>query len=242
MIKVHLTTENRCYNTSGTIVPKGLMLHSVGVPQPDPDVFIRSWNSWDCDIGVHGLIGADECYQLLPWNKRGWHAGVANKGGPSANDTHIGIEMTEPSTIKYIGGATFTDLNIFETQRFITKTYNNAVRMFAELCIEFGFNPITDIISHAEGYVMGIASNHGDPTHLWSRYPSLGFTMNGFRKDVKKYMDASVQPSLWAKEACDWCMAQGLFKGDEFGDFHWKTPITREEIAVVLYRMAEGRG
>lgn len=235
-----LITKNRCYLTERDIVPKGIMLHSVGCSQPDPRVFIRQWDTAEASVAVHAIIGADEYFQLLPWYLRGWHAGSGSKG--SANNTHIGIEMTEPSTIKYTGGANFTDLNMFESQEHVRRTYNNAVKVFAELCDFYGFNPETDIISHAEGYQMGIASNHADPTHLWKRYPSLNFSMDGFRKDVKKYMNNKLptgnNPSPWAKEACDWCIAQGIFQGDGQGNYDWQGAITREQLATILYRMS----
>jgi len=41
------------------------------------------------------------------------------------------------------------------------------------------------IVSHKEGCAMGIASNHGDPDHLWKGL-GLSYTMDGFRSDVKK--------------------------------------------------------
>ena len=34
-------TENDCYQAGRKIVPKGIMVHSTGVAQPDPQVFIR---------------------------------------------------------------------------------------------------------------------------------------------------------------------------------------------------------
>lgn len=43
-------------------------------------------------------------------------------------------------------------------------------------------------------------------------------------------------PSEWAKDACDWAVAKGIFKGDENGNMHWHDNITREEIAVILQR------
>ena len=43
------------------------------------------------------------------------------------------------------------------------------------------------ILSHAEGNARGIATNHGDPEHLW-RGLALPYTMNTFRKAVKLKM------------------------------------------------------
>lgn len=240
---VEMLTNNRCYKTETNIVPKGIMLHSVGCAQPNPDVFKKKWNSNSCPIGVHGIIGADKCYQFMPWNKRGWHAGVAYKNGPSANDTHIGVEMTEPSTIKYIGGASFIDLNPDSSAAHVRKCYENAVAYFTYLCLKFNFNPMTDIISHAEGHAKKIASNHGDPTHLWKKYPNLGYTMDGFRKDVLEAMTGTGDnPSTFAKEATRWAIKEGIFNGDGDGNYDWQLPLTREQAAVILYRLYNNKG
>ena len=51
-------------------------------------------------------------------------------------------------------------------------------------------NPLADgvILSHKEGCARGIASNHGDPEHLWNQL-GMGYTMNTFRKAVKAKMN-----------------------------------------------------
>ncbi len=69
------------------------------------------------------------------------------------------------------------------------RTYEAAVELFAYLCKQYNLNPTADgvIISHREGHSRGIASNHGDPEHLWKGL-GLGYTMDGFRKDVKAAM------------------------------------------------------
>ena len=45
-----------------------------------------------------------------------------------------------------------------------------------------------DIICHCEGCKLGIASNHGDVMH-W--FPKHGKSMDTFRTDVKKLLDAA---------------------------------------------------
>ena len=157
--------------------PKGLMLHSVGTAQPDATVFIRSWNKAGVEKATHAFVTADAVYQTLPWNYRGWHA------GGTANNAYIGVEMTEPNTIRYTGGSSWVDLDPVATEAFVRKTYANAVALFAALCRQFALDPLADgvIISHREGYQRGIASNHGDPEHLWSKF---GLQMDGFRADV----------------------------------------------------------
>ena len=98
--------------------------------------------------------------------------------------------MCEPATIRYTGGSTFTCSNLADARACARRTYNAAVELFAYLCKEYGLNPMKDgvILSHAEGNARGIATNHGDPEHLW-RGLALPYTMNTFRKAVKLKME-----------------------------------------------------
>ena len=187
-----ILTKNPCYTAGRKITVKGLMLHSVGCAQPSASVFINNWNSASYDRAcVHGFIDGNDgtVYQTLPWDHRGWHAGGA------ANNTHIGVEMCEPACIKYTGGATFTCSDTAKAKESVAKTYNAAVELFAMLCEKFNLDPLADgvIISHAEGAKRGVASNHGDPDHLW-RQLNTGYTMDGFRKDVKAKMGKADTP------------------------------------------------
>lgn len=198
-----LLTKNPCYTAGKKITVKGLMLHSVGCPQPRASVFINSWNRADFDNAcVHAFIDgcAGSVYQTLPWNHRGWHCGSGKNG--SGNDTHIGVEMCEPACIKYTGGSTFTCSDKAAAKSAAKRTYETAVELFAMLCKEYDLDPLADgvIISHAEGHKRGIASNHGDPEHLWNQL-GMGYTMDGFRKAVKDAMGiaaSGVQATVFA--------------------------------------------
>lgn len=186
-----ILTKNPCYTAGRKITVKGLMLHSVGCSQPKASVFINSWNSASySNACVHGFIDGNDgtVYQTLPWNHRGWHA------GGDANNTHIGIEMCEPACIKYTGGASFTCSDTATAKAVAKRTYESAVELFAMLCKDYGLNPLTDIISHKEGHAKGIASNHGDPEHLWKGL-GMSYTMDTFRQAVKAEMSGTA-PSV----------------------------------------------
>ena len=171
--------KNRCYQIGAPLYPQGIMLHSVGCAQPSAAVFARSFNQYQPggqSVCVHAVAQADgTVYQLLPWEMRGWHC------GGSANSTHIGVEMTEPSA-----GMTRS-----EAAEQIAGTYHTAVELFAALCKQYGLDPAQDgvIIGHAEGHRRGVASNHADPELLWRTY-DMGYTMDGFRADVAAEMAA----------------------------------------------------
>ena len=232
-----ILTENPCYKAGRTINVKGLMLHSVGCSQPSASVFIRLWNKASYkNACVHGFIDANDgtVYQTLPWNHRGWH------GGGSSNNTHIGVEMCEPACIKYTGGASFTCTDKPTAIAAAERTYKAAVELFAMLCKEFSLDPLADgvIVSHKEGHARGIASNHGDPEHLWKQL-GMGYTMDTFRKAVKAEMDKANldnTPADWAKEGVEWAVAEGLMAGGTNGDLMLRSPITREQFCVILKR------
>jgi N-acetylmuramoyl-L-alanine amidase CwlA len=183
-------TNNACYKAGKTITPKGIMVHSTGANNPwlkryiGPDdgllgknQYNNHWNQdkpGDRDVCVHGFIGklADgtiATYQTLPWNWRGWHA------GGKANDTHIGFEICEDG---------LTDAVYFN------KVYTEAAELCAYLCKQYGLTE-KNVICHSEGHKLGIASNHADVMHWW---PKHGKSMDTFRAEVKKQLEAGVTP------------------------------------------------
>ena len=178
-----ICTQSDCYKAGKTIEVKGLMIHSVGCPQPKAKPFIKNWDKPGANACVHAIVEPDgDVYQLLPWNHRGWH------GGGASNNTHIGVEMTEPNTIKYVGGATWQETGDgTNTKAHVLATYKHSVELFAYLCLKFDLDPLADgvVISHSEGHKRGIASNHGDVEHLWDKF---GLSMTQFRKDIKAAM------------------------------------------------------
>lgn len=185
----HILTENPCYTAGRKIKVKGLMLHSVGCPQPDAAVFLEDWNRKDYrNACVHGFIDGNDgiIYQTMPWDHRGWHC------GGSANGTHIGIEMCEPDCIRYTHGSKFICMDETAARETVGRTYKSAVALFTYLCGLYDLDPMKEgvIISHREGHERGIASNHGDPEHLWSGLHT-GYTMDGFRKAVYEAMNGS---------------------------------------------------
>lgn len=185
-------TQNRAYTSGRMIAVKGAVLHSYGCPQPDPKILAERWDSAGASACVHAHIGKDEVIITLPCEEkkgeaaRGWHGGSGKNG--SVNNTHLGAEMTEPSTIKYVGGSNWIELGDGSTTKaHVLATYKNAVEQYAYWCKFHGLDPMAggSILSHKEACAMGIATNHGDPEHLWNKF---GLTMNQFRRDVRAAM------------------------------------------------------
>lgn len=185
-LKKQILTNNACYKANQKIKVKGIMVHSTGANNPwlkryvGPDdgylgvnTYGNHWNTYTPggrQICCHAFIGklkdgSIATYQTLPWDHRGWHAGGA------ANNTHIGFEICEDG---------LTDKTYFN------KVYKEAVELCVYLCKLYSLTA-DNIICHSEGYKKGIATNHGDVMH-W--FPKHGKSMDTFRADVKKALDA----------------------------------------------------
>lgn len=232
--------KNKCYQAGAPLTPRGIMLHSVGTPQPSAAVFARSFNQYQpggVSVCVHAFAQADgTVYQTLPWEMRGWHC------GGSANSTHIGVEMTEPSA-----GMTYA-----EAAEQIAGTYHTAVELFAELCKQYELDPAQDgvIIGHAEGHRRGVASNHADPDYLWGAY-SMGYTMDGFRRDVAEAMkngareealdmpryDFVAEMPQWARADAQRLIDRGALQGNTDGKLDVSEDMIRT--MIVCQRMLD---
>ena len=253
-----MLTQSDCYRAGRTITPSGIMVHSLGVAQPDPEVFIRLWDQPGQDACVHALVHWGGVIQTLPWNHRAWHAGTPRNGGISANNTHISFEICEPAGHTYSGG-TMVGYDPDKNAGYFAAVYANAVTLTAKLCRDYGLNPLKDVVCHSEGFQMDIASNHSDVMH-W--FPKHGKSMDTFRADVKALlegMDGEEEEEVtqeqfnamfakamadyttqlrqaavdsWAKEAWEKAEAQKVFDGT-MPQF----PLTREQAALVLERL-----
>lgn len=251
-----LLTHNDCYLKGLTIQPQGVMVHSTGANNPWLRRYVapddgrlgtpspRHWNQGGVGACVHAMIGkaADgsvATYQTLPWNMRGWHC------GRSGNDTHISFEICEDG---------LDDLGYFGD------VYQEAVELTAYLCKLYRLDPLAPgvVLCHSEGHRRGIASNHADVMHWWSRF---GATMDDFRADVAAEMqggedmtEAQVRQivreeiaaaqadrdklpaSDWARDKLAAAVAAGITDG--------KRPqahATRQEVAIMVSKATEGK-
>ncbi len=244
-------TKNKCYQAATPLYPRGIMLHSIGCPQPNASVMAQNFNQYRPNgqsVCVHAFVQRDgKVYQTLPWTVQAWHC------GGSANGTHIGIEMTEPASIAYTGyGAEWRDLNPAATEAHVRGTYAAAVELFAQLCAQYALDPLADgvIISHAEGAARGIASAHADPTHLWRAF---GLTMDGFRADVAAKMaagntdeednmvryDSIDDVPGWARGTVKEMMDAGLISGTGGGNLGLSDDMLR--MLYIMWHMRDKR-
>ena len=252
-LRQQFLTQNDCFKTGRTIVPKGVMVHSTGANNPNVARYVPGddeighntggshWNKPGMTKCVHGFVGKFAgggvgTVQTLPWTCRGWHAGGA------ANNTHIGFEICEDG---------------LDNPDYFSAVYQEAVELTAYLSKEFGLDPLADgvVICHQEGYQRGVASNHADVLH-W--FPKMGKAMDDFRADVARAMkggDTVTQEQFnammdawlaglagrgansWSQAARSWAEARGIISGNGSGEMQYQKFCTREELIQILYAL-----
>jgi N-acetylmuramoyl-L-alanine amidase len=176
-------TQNDCYRQGRALAPGGIMIHATASPGVMAADWYERWNKSGVAKCVHAFVDEQRTAQYLPWTMRGWHCGSGSKG--SANNTHIGLEICEDKDW---------------TREYFDKAWENAVELTAFLCLRFGLTQ-ESVISHKEGHDLGIASNHGDPDHWWSKF---GRTMNDFRARVAQVMDGQRKTQEKEREVMQW--------------------------------------
>lgn len=73
--------------------------------------------------------------------------------------------------------------------------------------------------------------------YLYSRHGEIAAEVTKRLAEAEKPAGTGDNPSAWAREATDYCKRKGIFVGDGAGNYDWKEPITREQVAAVLYRV-----
>jgi len=182
------TTNNPFWNAPN-IVPTGIVIHSIGVPQPNAQILRNNFDRSNNHASVHAFLQPGLVIECLPVMeiprqcKRGAHVGSGSRG--SYNTSRIGVEICEPNSIRYIGGGRFEDLDPKNTREYFMAATDTAAQYLADLCI---FHSISSamISTHVEAHQAGYGTAHSDPNHLWSH---LGYTPEQFRKDVQKYIN-----------------------------------------------------
>lgn len=173
-----------------------IQIHTIGAGQNTATTVRDNMNVYSPAYGiVHAIVDADantpnDVLQILPDDNVSW----ADAG--YGNHHSFTIEIMESDYMQYNEEGTafaITDMDKFRAD--VKKGYNVAVEYVADLCKKFGFDPeeklpngLHRVYSHNEGRLLALSSGHVDPTHIWSK---VGYTMDGFRRDVKDHMTFS---------------------------------------------------
>lgn len=94
---------------------------------------------------------------------------------------------------------------------------------------------------HKRGVISGTGNGNYEPHKKVTRaeFAQMGVLLAGYTSDGLKFSDVS--DNAWYAKAVSAACANGLFVGFEDGSFGPDIAITREQLALVAYRMLEGK-
>lgn len=183
-----ICTGNSRYRANQKLTPRGVVLHSIGTPQPDARVLRDYWQRNGSPYLVHYMVDDHQVLHCMPDDRKCWHV------GSPGNDKWLGIEMGEPSQIRYTSGARFTVSDLAAAQRYTEAAYKNAVQLIARLCKRYGWDPQSTVWTHYEITKQRMSNtDHVDPQHLWDGL-GMGYDLAKLRRDVKAAMGGSSAP------------------------------------------------
>ena len=64
-------------------------------------------------------------------------------------------------------------------------------------------------------------------------------TQERFNELMNNYLQslAKEEPSPWSQEAREWCESNGIIEGGSDGHKMYRKPLTREEMASILFKL-----
>ncbi len=160
MILMGLTIEQRfctnsdAYKYNSYITPKGIVVHSTAMPGYDAYAIQKNFNVPNRGASVQACCDDKRVVQMLQWNRKAGHVGSGKKG--SFNNSHIGIEMCEPSGLQYNGNGSAI-VAYHPPAGYFAAIWDNMVKLCAMLCQKYALDPLGKqvIVSHAEACALG---------------------------------------------------------------------------------------
>lgn len=148
-----------------------------------------------------------------------------------------------PATLKKLQtrNGSYLKYNVANNKKYFEDVYEKCILLADYVLDNLDSTNVskTTVLSHAEGYKQGIASNHADIGHWW---PEHGKTMDNFRADLQEYRNTGKLPfssnlensgvSEWAKEAWNKAVGKEIMDGT-----NPQNAVTREMLAVILDKL-----
>lgn len=183
-----LFRKSDCYKSNRRMTPKGIVVHSTGVNNPNLKRYLgpddgrigknahnNHWNQPGVSTCVHGFIGKDKngnvcTYQTLPLNICCWGVGKGSKGSYNYDPAYLQFEILEDG---------------LKDKDYFNKAMKEAQELCAKWCKDFNI-PVSKLVSHKEAHAQGYGSNHGDCDHWLAKF---GRDMDWFRNEVTKILN-----------------------------------------------------
>lgn len=104
--------------------------------------------------------------------------------------------------------------------------------------IDTGRELISDILSRYPSIEVGRHSEFGQTACPGKNFPFEKLLERAFAEPAGGNAEFDDLPDQWADDGCIWAVEKGIIKGDNEG-YHWHRLITRQEVAVMLFRFLD---
>lgn len=210
--------------------------------------------------------GSVAAVQTLPWTTRGWHAGNGSTR-PSANNTHISFEICEDGLTDrayfeqvYRTAVELTahlcrlyQLDPLAPETVICHAEGHALGMasnhgdvlhwfpkFGKSMDDFRADVAAELRPQSDP---APAEPDGEAKDEEARDGPAGedggLTQERFNALMAAWLaeQAQLPPAAWSAEERAWAEEMGLLRGDESGNLAYRSFVTREQLAAVIYRL-----
>lgn len=122
---------------------------------------------------------------------------------------------------------------------FSPKTVRNAARLTRLLMTRFDI-PMENVLRHFDVVSKRCPAPWVEDESQWLAFKKrVGEELTMTKQELLSLRGTGDAPSDWAQQAAAWAKETGLVSGDGNGNFGWQTPVTREALAVMLYRFSQ---
>lgn len=205
-IPAHITN----YTTGRTRAVDHIVVHYTGNDGDTAEGNGKYFSASGREASAHYFVDERETVQSVAEGDTAWHA-----GDWVMNCRSIGVEMCSRKDSRgqyYIPDATFA----------------NAQALVRALMAKYGIDA-DHVVRHYDVTRKVCPEPFVRKPELWANFKA------GLKKAASSAPKPS-EPSAWAREACLWARERGVVLGDETGDCRWQEPVTKEQLALMLYR------
>lgn len=224
---MHPTTKKMVYKSAFSLAATTITVHNTANDAPaanEANYHNRADNH--NSVSYHVAVDDKEIVQVLPFNRNAYHAGDGSTAG-GGNRTSIGIEICYSKS----GG-----------ERYV-KAEENAVQYIAKLLYERGWG-VDRLRQHYDWSKKNCPHRIRNEGRWSSFVQRVQVALNNLKNPVKEEptmlqptYQKDAPPSEWAKEAVEW--AQNTKPTPITDGTYLQRPATREEVLVMLHRMAK---
>lgn len=182
------------------------------------------------DASAHYFVDGTGAVASVPETHVAWHCGAAVYRHPCCrNGNSLGVELCS-----VLDGGSY---------RFEAATLDNAAALLRQLMERYHI-PVERVLRHYDVTGKCCPAPFVTDGAAWRQFlqrleepmtkEAFADWMDQYRRD-----EGQQPPAAWSEEARAWAERQGLLVGDS-GGMRYKSPVTREELAQILYRLMGG--